>query len=136
MLARGAVMTAEGLKPKVLIADDDRVSSQLLASRLRTKGFEVVVAFDAMQALMAGMREAPDLILLDISMPGGSGLDVLKKLKTSTKTSSIPVVVISGQTDPALPDTVKGLGAVEFLLKPVRFEDSYQIICSVLGRSE
>ena len=61
--------------PKVLIADDSRFQTQLLASYLSPKGFEVVFAEDALQAWTAALRAKPELILLDINMPGGTGLE-------------------------------------------------------------
>jgi DNA-binding response OmpR family regulator len=119
---------------RVLLADDDRVLTHLLSSRLRARGVETVVAHDAMQAFMSAMRSPPDAIVLDLQMPGGTGLEALRKLKTSAKTSSIPVIVLSGSGDAQTPDQVKGLGADEFLLKPVDPEALYQVLCTTLGR--
>ena len=58
---------------KVVIADDDKVVIRLLSAGLRRSGFEVIPAYDAMQAIMATMRHLPDVVLLDINMPGGTG---------------------------------------------------------------
>lgn len=104
---------------KVLLADDDRVLTHLLTVRLRGKGWQVVTAHDAMQALMLAMRSKPDVIVLDISMPGGTGFGALTKLKQSVRTESIPVVVISGSI--AAEDEARAiqLGALEFFRKPV-----------------
>ena len=104
---------------KVLVADDDPIITRLLHSGLRAKGWEVTLAADAMQAVMFASRTPPDAIILDINMPGGTGIGALKRLKASVKTGNIPVLVLSGASDPALPQTVKDLGADEFLLKPV-----------------
>lgn len=103
---------------KLLIADDDRVLSVLLSARLRAKGWKVDIAHDAMQALMFAMRTPPDAMLLDIAMPGGTGIQALRKLKMSAKTSQIPVVVLSGSIDPADEPNVLALGAAAFLRKP------------------
>jgi two-component system, OmpR family, phosphate regulon response regulator PhoB len=120
---------------KVLLADDDRVLTHLLTSRLRTKGIQTVVAHDAMQALMHAMRQPqPDVIVLDLQMPGGTGMEALRKLKTSAKTSSIPIIVLSGSGDASTPDAVTALGADQFLLKPIEGEALYQALCAVLGR--
>jgi DNA-binding response OmpR family regulator len=120
---------------KVLLADDDRVLTHLLVSRLRAKGVEAVVAHDAMQALMHAMRPPqPDVIVLDLQMPGGTGVEALRKLKTSAKTSSIPVIVLSGSGDAETPGVVTALGADQFLLKPIEGEALYQALCAVLGR--
>jgi DNA-binding response OmpR family regulator len=120
---------------KILLADDDRVLTHLLSSRLRANGVEIVVAHDAMQALMHAMRPPPpDAIVLDIQMPGGTGIEALRKLKNSAKTSSIPVIVLSGSGDANTPDAVTALGADQFLLKPVEGNTLYQALCAVLGR--
>jgi DNA-binding response OmpR family regulator len=104
---------------KVLIADDSRFQGQLLASYLTPKGFEAIYALDALQAWTAALRSAPELILLDINMPGGTGIEVLKRLRMSTKTQHIPVIVVSGEENPATETMARSLGAVDFLHKPV-----------------
>jgi CheY-like chemotaxis protein len=105
---------------KILIADDDRVIAQLVAAVVRDAGHTPLHAYDAMQTVMFAMRvPAPDLVILDINMPGGTGLDALRKLKMSAKTGHIPVVVLSGSIDQSLPTKVKELGAAGFLTKPI-----------------
>jgi CheY-like chemotaxis protein len=116
-----------------LIADDDRVLSHLLSSLLRARGCDVVSAFDAMQAFMFAMRAPhPDAIVLDISMPAGTGVDTLRKLKASSKTAHIPVMVLSGSTDPSLPERVKELGAAEFVAKPLSPELLFGMLSDLL----
>jgi CheY-like chemotaxis protein len=119
---------------KALLADDDRVLTQVLSSRLRARGVETVVAHDAMQALMSAMRSPPDVIVLDIQMPGGTGIEVLKKLKLSAKTSMIPVVVLSGSVEAETAERVKALGAEQFLLKPIDPDRLFRALCTVLGQ--
>jgi CheY-like chemotaxis protein len=118
---------------KVLLADDDKVLTHLLSSGLRAKGVETVVAHDAMQAFMSALRSPPDVIVLDVQMPGGTGIEALKKLKQSAKTSQIPVVVLSGSVEAEMTDVVKALGAIEFLTKPIDPEDLYKALCTVLA---
>ena len=105
---------------KILVADDDKVTLETLSAQLRGAGFQVVTAMDAMQAFMAAQRSNPDAVLLDIQMPGGTGLDTLKRLHASTKTQAIPVIAISAH--PKLGPEAMALGAVEFLAKPLDFE--------------
>jgi DNA-binding response OmpR family regulator len=64
-------------------------------------------------------RHRPDAVILDISMPGGSGIDVLKELKTSTKTKHIPVLVVTGNAGNEMRSLVKRLGAADLLEKPL-----------------
>jgi two-component system, OmpR family, response regulator len=66
---------------KILVADDSHFQIALLTTALQEKGFEVVVAQDACQAGMVARRTAPDAIVLDINMPGGSGIEVLRRLR-------------------------------------------------------
>ena len=117
--------------PKILIADDSRFQGQLLASFVSPKGFEAVFALDALQAWTAALRSAPQLILLDINMPGGTGIEVLKRLRMSTKTQHIPVIVVSGEENPATETMARSLGAVEFLHKPVEQEQ----LCAAVERA-
>jgi DNA-binding response OmpR family regulator len=106
----------------ILIADDDPVLTQVLSVRLKKAGYTVVVVYDAMQAIMQALRNPPDAILLDVNMPGGTGLLVLRRLKNSAKTKQIPIIVISGSIDSETAATVTSLGADEFLAKPPDFE--------------
>jgi DNA-binding response OmpR family regulator len=109
-------------KRTILVADDDRVLAHLLSARLTGAKYSVIVSYDATHAFMAAMRLAPAIVILDINMPGGTGLGVLKRLKSSRKTNLIPVIVLSGSVDPAEVQNVIDLGADEFLQKPPDFE--------------
>ena len=120
---------------RVLLAADDRVITHLLPTTLRRHGVEVVVAHDAMQALMSAVRSPPDAIVLDVHMPGGTGIEALRKLKASSKTSAIPVIVISASGTSETPDQVKALGADAFLLKPIDPDALYEVLRNTLGQT-
>jgi CheY-like chemotaxis protein len=120
---------------KVLIADDDRVLTRLAAAGLKTRGWQIEVANDAMQALMFAMKAPhPDVIALDIGMPGGTGFDVLKKLAQSSRTSQIPVVVVSGSITEKDEALVAELGAVAFLRKPVDAQTLHETLSRAVGQ--
>jgi CheY-like chemotaxis protein len=122
---------------KILVADDDTVISQLICAIVRELKHQPITAFDAMQTLMVAMRDpVPALIILDINMPGGTGIQALTKLKQSTKTGSIPVIVLSGNSELDLPRQVKELGADEFLSKPINPEVLTLAIQRVLRETE
>jgi|ERR1700712_212083 CheY-like chemotaxis protein len=104
---------------KILIADDDPVLTAAVSGVLKSRGYAIVVARDAMQAFMFSVQQQPDVILLDINMPAGTGLGALTRLQASGRTSSIPVLVMSGSTDLTLPATVRAEGAKGFFRKPV-----------------
>jgi twitching motility two-component system response regulator PilH len=118
---------------KVLIADDDRVLTHALSTGLRAKGWTVQVAYDAMQAVMYAMRTPPDAIVLDVRMPGGTGIAALKQLKASTKTEHIPVLVLSGSIDPAEGDGLRALGAAAFVAKPVEAAALHDMLVKLVG---
>jgi twitching motility two-component system response regulator PilH len=118
--------------PKILVADDSRFQVTLLTKALQDKGFEVVAAQDAMQAGMVALRTAPDAIVLDINMPGGSGIEVLKRLRRSTKTQLIPVVVVSGSDDPGVRQIAMELGVADFLTKPVDLDQLCKTLSDLL----
>ena len=105
---------------RILVADDDRQFSTLACQMLMAAGHQAFPAFDGASALMAAMRTpAPDLIVLDLQMPAGDGTTTLTKLKQSSKTAMIPVVVVSATTDTAMHDKVRMIGAAGFLAKPI-----------------
>jgi CheY-like chemotaxis protein len=115
---------------KVLVVDDSRFQVQVLKKALEERGFEVVAALDTAQAGISALHHIPQAIVLDINMPGGSGIDVLKRLKRSTKTQNIPVIVVSGNQDPDIKNVALQLGAKLFLAKPV---DAGQL-CDAIAR--
>jgi CheY-like chemotaxis protein len=115
----------------ILIADDDKVWVELLSARLTAAGFRVEAAFDAMQALMYATKLIPDAIILDLRMPAGTGIQAIKKLKAHVKTNQIPVLVVSGATDPRLVEGLKALGAVDFLAKPVKVDAVHQALLRI-----
>lgn len=117
---------------KILIADDSRIYVHLISGWVKDSGFDVVVASDAIQAFVMATKGQPDAIILDISMPGGSGIDVLKKLKLSTKTKHIPVLVVSGNAGAEMRNHVKRLGAADLLEKPPARTQFCDILASLL----
>jgi twitching motility two-component system response regulator PilH len=104
---------------KILVADDSLFQQKLVATHLSSKGFVVVVAADALQAWMMTLRERPDAIVLDINMPGGTGIEVLKRLRMSIKTQHVPVIVASGNCEEEIEHMVEEFGVHEFLHKPI-----------------
>ena len=121
---------------KILVADDDRATLETLGAKLRGSGYQVVTAMDAMQAVMVAQRSGPDAVLLDIQMPGGTGLDALKRLRASTKTQSIPVIAMSGTAGPEAERRALSLGAIEFLPKPVDFERLRASLARLFGAAD
>jgi len=103
----------------VLVVDDEPSNRELLIAILEADGLEVGIAEDGTSGIAQVTAFDPDLILLDINMPGTSGLDVCCKLKSDPDTRLIPIVLVTGLS--AVEDRVRGLqcGADDFLTKPI-----------------
>jgi CheY-like chemotaxis protein len=119
---------------RILIADDDRVFSLMVSRAFQRHGWDVIPAYDAMQAMMfAGRTPHPDAIVLDIGMPGGTGLGVLSRLKASSRTAMIPVFVVSGSIAADAEEEAKDAGAAAFVRKPVDPQDILRLVQTKLG---
>ncbi|MDR3152793.1 MAG: two-component system response regulator [Deltaproteobacteria bacterium] len=105
--------------PKVMVVDDELLNTKLIAAMLKPQGYEVVLAGDGRECLAKVRENPPDLILLDIIMPGMNGFEVVQELKREEKFAQIPVVMVTALQD--VNDRVKALevGADDFLSKPV-----------------
>ena len=108
---------------KLLIVDDEKDTLKLVSLMLERQGYEVVSALDGPTALELVKSEKPDLILLDIMMPGMDGFEVCEKLKSSPETASIAVIFMTGKTDKEDKDKGIALGAIDYIFKPFDIED-------------
>jgi CheY-like chemotaxis protein len=102
----------------VLIADDDPLIIRLLSTELRKAGFATFVAYDVVQSMTTIRRNRIDAVVLDMSMPGGSGADVIHRLTSSNRNGQIPILVVSGSVGPEDRDKIIAAGADAFFLKP------------------
>jgi DNA-binding NtrC family response regulator len=106
---------------RILVIDDDPAIRDSLRMTLEYEGYEIVGAATGRDGLALVARETPDLVLLDVDMPGMGGLDVLKGLHTTHE--SLPVVMMSGQGTPEVVVEAMRTGAVDFLEKPFESTD-------------
>ena len=102
----------------ILIIDDDPDLAMGLAVRLRSHGYEVSAAPDAISGYARVRNDSPDLILLDLGLPGGDGLTVLERIRTNMHTQLTPVIVLTAR-DLSFQVQAKELGAQAYLQKPV-----------------
>ncbi|MBW4661479.1 MAG: PAS domain S-box protein [Drouetiella hepatica Uher 2000/2452] len=110
-------------RPRILIVDDLPTNIKVLSDLLLDYGFEVLIAKDGENALQKLQRVVPDLILLDVLMPGLDGFETCRLLKGSPMTQNIPVIFMTALSDPV--DKIKGLmlGAVDYVTKPLQHEE-------------
>jgi len=109
--------------PKVLVVDDSPVCRSALASILVHDEFEVIQAADGPEGLRVALRERPDLILLDLNMPGWDGFETIRRLKDQYETQSIPVLFLSSIDSPTARANGLDLGAADFIAKSVAPEE-------------
>lgn len=101
----------------VLLIEDDRVFARCLSAYLSARRLRVSVAEDAFQGYRSALRERPDLIILDHYLPAGTGLTVLARLKSTSQTSTVPVIYLTGADDAEIGSEAARLGAAVVLFK-------------------
>ena len=132
--ARGTVgATIWGMKARVLVVDDDPALAEMLTIVLRGEGFDTAVVADGSRAMPALREFKPDLVLLDLMLPGMNGIDVCKAIRAE---SGVPVVMLTAKTDTV--DIVLGLesGADDYVVKPFKPKELVARIRARLRRTE
>lgn len=117
---------------KILIIDDDKKISTMMKRGLTYEGYEVSVAENGKEGLLKVLEESPDLVILDVMMPGMDGLEVCRRLRND---GNIPILMVTARD--AISDRVKGLetGADDYLIKPFAFEELVARIKALLRRT-
>lgn len=105
-------------RPRILVIEDDPDTQLGLKIRLQASGLDVFQASDGSTAMTRVMKERPDVILLDLGLPGGDGFSVLERLKRNAATEPIPVIVLSARDPVVHEPKALALGAAAFLQKP------------------
>lgn len=105
------------VKRSILIAEDDALLSNVLSDYLAKEGFEVIVVKSGLEVFEFAEKFKPELILLDLILPGLDGFEVLKELKADTITKEIPVFVLSNLDSPGDLKSALGLGAENYFIK-------------------
>jgi DNA-binding response OmpR family regulator len=117
----------------ILIADDDVKLAEALTVRLESEGFTVISTQDAYQAVAIARRERPDLLLLDINMPAGSGFSVQQRVAEIDELADTPIVYITGEGSDSVDRTARDLGAFAVIHKPFETEQLLDTIRGALG---
>ncbi len=129
-------------KKKILVVDDNEIILKTISLRLQGAGYDVVTALDGSEAVSAARKEAPDLVLLDISFPadvGGvewDGFRIMEWFRRMENVKKTPVIVITGGEDAKNKERAITGGAVAFFNKPVDHDDLLKIIRATLGNNQ
>ncbi|WP_440093560.1 diguanylate cyclase [Pseudomonas syringae] len=113
------LITLRGYRPKILVVDDQPLNIRLIHEVFKSD-YDVIMATDGLQAIQKCETQNPDLVLLDVMMPGISGHEVCRKLKASNQTRDIPVIFLTAQDEESEEALGFDLGAVDFIVKPIR----------------
>jgi DNA-binding response OmpR family regulator len=121
------------VKKKILVVDDEEDVAKALKVRLKANGYHVVLAFDSVEAFTMANKERPDLIILDIMIPGGGGFVVAERLKQSTATHHIPIIILTGISGGE--ERAYKVGASGYVMKPYHPEKLLESINNALDIS-
>jgi DNA-binding response OmpR family regulator len=121
---------------KILIVEDDRDVRLGYHIRLKANHYDTFFAADALSSIAEARKHQPDLILLDLGLPGGDGFVVMERLKANTYLSVIPVIVVSARDRQANMDRALKAGAKAYLQKPVDNDELLSVIRQVLGEPD
>jgi CheY-like chemotaxis protein len=117
----------------ILVVDDDPEIVTLLSTRLGKRGYKISTAGDGTRALELAKRDKPDLVLLDVMMPGKSGWEVARSLKQDPETQSVKIVMVSAIGEKTNEITAPIYGADAHIDKPFEFEKLERVITQLLG---
>lgn len=107
---------------KILVIDDEPDFIDAVRARLEAVGYEVISAHDGRIGFERALKEKPNLILIDLVMPGANGFEALSRLKTDFTTAPIPVIIISAKADSEYVLDAGNLGAADYITKPVSMQ--------------
>lgn len=120
----------------ILVADDDKDNRAIMAAALGAAGYRVLLACDGLEAVDAAVKERPDLILLDMSMPRLSGWDAVRRLKAEPRTEGIPVFAFTAHALAGDELKAREAGCDGYVAKPCIPRDVVAKIARTIGRPE
>lgn len=121
---------------KVLVIEDDRVYQRIVAKTLSGSDYKVIRAEDACQGYQFALDHHPSVIILDLKLPAGDGLTILKRMRNNVATRKIPIIVLTGIQDEEYKSQVIDEGVDAFLEKPVEEKELLSTIEGILKKSE
>lgn len=118
---------------RILIADDEHNIRHILDFSLHVEGFDVISAGDGEEALELAASEAPDLIIMDVMMPGCGGVEACRRLKEDARTRQIPVILLTARASREDREAGLAAGAAEYITKPFSPQKVIDLVQSILG---
>jgi DNA-binding response OmpR family regulator len=119
----------------IVVADDDPIITDLVKLRLGLAQYDVLAAHDAVAVLTMVRARRPDLVILDVQMPGGGGLSALSKIKADPETSTVPVMMMTGERNAETVLQAMEGGADDYLVKPFNPDVLLQRVSRLAGKN-
>ena len=120
---------------KILYVEDDEDNAYMMSKRLAQRGFDVVLARDGEAAVPEAERERPDLVLMDLGLPGLDGWEVTRRLKANPDTATIPIIAVSSHAMKGDREKALEAGCDDYDTKPIEFERLLEKINALLPGS-
>jgi DNA-binding response OmpR family regulator len=120
----------------ILIADDDEDIRDLVAFKLEAAGFDVTIVDNGLSALSAARDDPPDLVVLDVMMPGLSGIDVCRALRAEQSTAHLPIILLTARAQEGDVQVGFGAGADDYVVKPFSPRELVSRVEAVLARTK
>ena len=125
---RLAAAAASAGRKRVLVVEDNPLNMKLFVAMITAQGYEVLEAFDGPRGLDLAHRQRPDLIVMDVQLPGMSGLDVTHSLKIHSNTRDIPIIATSAYIQKGDEEKVRASGVDGFMAKPIAISEFLAMI--------
>jgi DNA-binding response OmpR family regulator len=106
------------MEKKILVIEDDPATSRLVDYSLRHEGYQVISASNGLEGLRKAISESPDLVILDVMLPGMDGFEICHRLKSEPATAQLPILMFSAKAQEIDKDTGIKVGADDYLTKP------------------
>lgn len=119
---------------KILVIEDNPGSLRLLVYTLEHEGYQVITAVNGLEGLIKALEEKPDLVILDIMLPGKDGFEVCYRLRTESQTSHLPVLVLSVKDQEVDKAIALRVGADAYITKPWQRSELLTTMAAMLGR--
>ena len=120
----------------VLIVEDNPVHVKMIKDVLEVKGFDAVRAPSGEEAHALARDHRPDLVIMDIQLPGLSGIDATKAIKADDDLKEIPIIAVTAFASKRYQDEIREAGCIDILIKPFTFPDLFEILAKYLGDPE
>jgi len=126
---------SEVMAKKILMIDDEKDLVDTLSFRLQAHGFDVISASDGPRGIEKAKADKPDLIILDLMMPGMDGYEVVKRLKADNATTNVPIIILTAAVSPELTQKVCNIHAADCITKPFEPRDLLEKVKKALSKS-